>query len=1137
MTSHSSIRKIARTAALLVLLLGVAYCGASAEETTDPVGTPITAGTPIAAEPAERVRILKGNTSVALSVSFLPDGKRIVSGARRTTGFWDAASGEIVHQTPLAGLSAVSPEGRFVAVLWQSGIHFIDAHSGEVVPDRVIKPEGVTRALAFSADSKRLATAGDAKGVDVWNVDSRKLERTFEGHTLSIRALAFGEDSSTIVTGGLDKTIRVWDLGSEEQTWQPIDTGFHQWSVQLSKDGRYVLSAGRHPDVFLWDAANGTEVRRLKGHIAFVHRAVFAPDGRRVVTCSDDRTVRCWDMQTGRELARFHEHTCNILDAAVSPDGRFAASVGGGTTINGKWAPGDDFDVRVWRLPQLSGGAPGSGLKLSDLEGGNAGEYSSFSHPGEKLLSFDLSPDGKLLATGGEKGTVQVSEVAGNRTVAKFNVDGERVRAVAFSPDGSRLVAGTHSKKLRLWDVASKKLLQEQSGVPSQVLNAKFFPDGRKVLIGIHGDVRIWDTTTNAMTQLSASGLHPHGIAVSNDGSTIAAACHDSLVRVWDVESLELLHELKGHTDQVTACGFDPTGRKLVTGGRDRTIRFWDVESGELIRTIDGLSDIVHSVRFLADGRRVISGGGASDAAVRIWDAVTGSQVWAHRTDDIATWNLDVTADGRFAVAGTSDEITVLRLPDMQNTSVIEAYELARKNEGPAHRIAVLEFVDAGPSVELAPLRIALAEMLTARLGQYKRVDAVERQQVTQFLSETSLGASGLVDQATAQRAGKVLTADYLLAGSFSGDNGKITVSATVTKVGAEKPAAQWTVTAPATDLFEIERQLAARTLELFGLTEPELDSVLPRGPGSEATVAILSFRNLGNVKQEREPTAGGLTAEDRNALQEGLGEYLQATLSVIPDVKLVERESLAKIIAEQKLTLAGLTDPATAARVGKIVGAEKLIYGSFLQSGDKLTVIARLSDSETAKVIGTEIADGKSDDMASLFEHLAQCLATQLNVRQPKDVASLLRQAVPVRKLEAGIYGSRAMAFLGKDDYAAAFQNFDRALLIENDNLDLRVKYLRALYRQDRYEKVIELAESTLALKIPGHRYLTTRTIYSYYLNSLRNTGQTKKRLDVAQQWAKNSPADTYTGKAARGEAAHALCRASRRSGRDARS
>ena len=723
---------------------------------------------------------------------------------------------------------------------------------------------------------------------------------------------------------------------------------------------------------------------------------------------------------------------------------------------------------------------------------------------------------------------MRISEVAGNRTVVKFKPDDARVRVVAFSPDGARVVAGTDARSLRMWDVASKKLLLERDKLPQKVLCARFFPDGRRVLVGIHGDVRIWDTETNEMTQVSASGLHPYRVAVSTDGSAIAAACHDSLARVWDVGSLELLHELKGHTDQVTACDFDPSGLNLVTGGRDRTIRFWDVRSGQLTRTINGLSDFPNSVRFLADGRRVISGTGAKDAAVRVWDSQTSSQVWSHPTESVATWNLDTTADARFAVAGMPNAITLLRLPDIRNTSAIEAYEIAKKNEGPVHRVAVLEFVDVGPSAELAPLRFALAEMLTARLGQYKRVDAVERQQVTQFLNETSLGASRLVDQSTAQQAGKVLTADYLLAGTFSGDNGKLTVNATVTKIGQEQPAAKWTFSALATDLFEIERQLASRTLELLGMTKPEMKTQPPRSPEADAAVAVLSFRNLGDINQEGSSAGSGLTAEDRAALQETLGEYLQATLAAIPDVKLVERDALAKVIAEQELSLSGLTDPVTAARVGKIVGAEKLIYGSFLQSGDKLSVIARLADAETAKVVGTEIVDGSSDDIAMLFEQLAERLAVQLNVRQQK--SGILRQAVPVRKLEAATYGSRAMAFLAKDDYESAFQNFDRALLVENDNLDLRIKYLRALYRKDRDEDVIQLAESTLALDIPNRLYTQKRTIYSYYLNSLRSTGQNEKRLSVAQQWSKTATPSSYTQKMARGEEAHALCRAGRR-------
>src|SRR5262245_39233572 len=62
------------------------------------------------------------------------------------------------------------------------------------------------------------------------------------------------------------------------------------------------------------------------------------------------------------------------------------------------------------------------------------------------------------------------------------------------------------------------------------------------------------------------------------------------------------------------------------------------------------------------------------------------------------------------------------------------------------HTIAVLEFVDKGPSVDLAVLRSALAEMITGDLSQFERLNVVERVRVDQFLKESNLQTIGIVD-------------------------------------------------------------------------------------------------------------------------------------------------------------------------------------------------------------------------------------------------------------------------------------------------------------------------------------------------------------------------------------------------------
>jgi WD40 repeat protein len=49
---------------------------------------------------------------------------------------------------------------------------------------------------------------------------------------------------------------------------------------------------------------------------------------------------------------------------------------------------------------------------------------------------------------------------------------------------------------------------------------------------------------------------------------------------VWDAESGEMLHELKGHDDAVLSAAFSADGARIVTASGDRTARVWDVSWG-----------------------------------------------------------------------------------------------------------------------------------------------------------------------------------------------------------------------------------------------------------------------------------------------------------------------------------------------------------------------------------------------------------------------------------------------------------------------------------------------------------------------------------------------------------------------------
>ena len=366
--------------------------------------------------------------------------------------------------------------------------------------------------------------------------------------------------------------------------------------------------------------------------------------------------------------------------------------------------------------------------------------------------------------------------------------------------------------------------------------------------------------------------------------------------------------------------------------------------------------------------------------------------------------------------------------------------------------IAILDFADQGPSAELAPLRIALAEMLTGDLSQLAGLRAVERVRVSQFLGETNLSESALIEKATSQESGQTLAATHMVSGRFSATPEKIAVQAALYGVGTKEPFAEWTVEAAPDRFFDLEQQLASNIVRALGIEKPARRPPPPALDGTSPTVAILGLKNLG-------PSAR------LQPMESGFAEFLQASLSALPNVRLVEREKLRAVLAEQQLSVSGLADPATAVRVGHLLGAERFVYGSFMESGNNLRIDLRLTDTQSASVLRAESASGPTERFAELVEDLAVRLAADLAIRPPTNAEMLVRAATPARNIEAAMHFANAQQSFSRSAFADAAAHFERALLVEPKNVRAGIGRVKSWSFQKDYGKAIEAGEQTLSL------------------------------------------------------------------------
>jgi RNA polymerase sigma factor (sigma-70 family) len=582
-------------------------------------------GSPARAVPAEVRALAEGGLKLATQAR-LKLGLLLLLGVGAVAAGWAGSARPGSREEP--------PEARPAAVSPKSGNPEGQARtdlSGDSLPAGAVARLGTVRlrhsnwvtGLAFLPDGKTLASTSWDHTIRLWDRATGKELRKLIGHTEAVLVLAVSANGKTLASAGNDGTVRVWESATGPERFRltrPVEGGA-VFCVALSPDGKILASGGGngHRTLVLWDAITGKELRVLGDKQGTVTCAGFSPDGSVLACGCWDATVRLWEVATGRQLCRLRGHGRRVAALAFSPDGR------------GLFSGSQDDTIRLWdtatgrELLQL----PGQGGVSQDPPGPGGQVQAGGVH------SLALSPDGKVLASGGYNGTVRYWDAVTGKETVKVQAHSRVVQALAFSTDGKVLATGGYDHAINLWDAASGRRLLSPRGHEGTVHFVTFAPGGRQVA--------------------SVSG--------------------DRTVRLWDVATGRERHALRGHKAWTSCAAFAPDGRTLASADEHGVILLWDVATGKEVRAMAGEDNWVEALAFSPDNKYLASGSwGSRDApgSVRLWDPATGREVRKLREDPTGRFlELAFLPDGK-AIA--VQEITGIFLLDVATGKEIRRF-------------------------------------------------------------------------------------------------------------------------------------------------------------------------------------------------------------------------------------------------------------------------------------------------------------------------------------------------------------------------------------------------------------------------------------------------------------------------------
>lgn len=156
--------------------------------------------------------------------------------------------------------------------------------------------------------------------------------------------------------------------------------------------------------------------------------------------------------------------------------------------------------------------------------------------------------------------------------------------------------------------------------------------------------------------------------AFSPDGKTFATALdltRSISIKIYDTSTWTVIHNLRGHTDELCSIAYSPCGQKLISGCADRTTRLWDCQTGSLIRIFDFLSPKrwVQAVAYSPKGDQVCTT--ASNGPVQVFDPDSGALLFSLMDETESIYAVEYSPDGRWLASATWHGI--IRFFDLQS--------------------------------------------------------------------------------------------------------------------------------------------------------------------------------------------------------------------------------------------------------------------------------------------------------------------------------------------------------------------------------------------------------------------------------------------------------------------------------------
>jgi WD40 repeat protein len=317
------------------------------------------------------------------SISFGSSNQTLVTKGHINENFikiWDTANSDLKQQFPLY------PQDPTTALVIQHDNEIFFSSKGNLL--------GVTTGGAINDSNIRIGGP-----VEVWNLETGSLERSFAGNNESILTADLNNSGTLLATGNENAKIKLWNFSSQKLVHTYIFTQSENisdrdiWQVEFGPDGETLVSTNGS-EVKLWNTEAGSLKSNLDLDGNYIRAVKFKPNNaffknkKKILAVGQRNTVEFCHIGMSSTICNDFTETEHIINSlAFSPNGKFLVTASGVPTNDTR-----EGNVKVWNV--------------------DTGELITTLSRMETTPIIDIGPNGEKIAVAGKWGRVRIWEIS-----------------------------------------------------------------------------------------------------------------------------------------------------------------------------------------------------------------------------------------------------------------------------------------------------------------------------------------------------------------------------------------------------------------------------------------------------------------------------------------------------------------------------------------------------------------------------------------------------------------------------------------------------------------------------------------------------------------------------------------------------